>query len=223
MRGGHPPSQNRIVGIKYPDQWVVIGAHYDSRGRSSSDVTETAPGANDNGSSLSMLMEMMRVIQLTGQKFEYSIIVAAFCGEEQGTVGSRALAVKMAESNTEVVAMMAADMIAYRDIRNRNIQIGLHNRYHDPALTDLVQKTINIYLPKVEVCEYTGCCTDNIGFHEQGYSTTRFFEACGALDDPQYHTPTDSLKRYGFDIEGELVTSVKGILSAAFVLASPSN
>jgi hypothetical protein len=218
-----PNVVGRITGTKYPNTWFVIGAHYDSRGRSSSSITETAPGANDNGSSLAMIMELMRVIQATGQKFEYSILVAAFCGEEQGTVGSRALAVKMADDNQEIVAMMAADMIAYRDVNNRAPQIGLPNRYHDPALTNLIYQIIPQYLPDVEVCEYTGCCTDNIGFHEQGYSTTRFFEACGALDDPQYHTPQDSLVRYGFDIDGQLVTAIKGILAASFTIAVPSN
>ena len=120
-----------------------------------------------------------------------------FAKIKQGTIGSRALAIKMAEANIDVTAMLAADMIAYRD-PSRNIQIGVPNQVHDPALTQLVTRIINLYLPDVEVCTYTGCCTDNRGFDEQGFSTTRFFEACGALDDPKYHTPEDTLVRFGW-------------------------
>jgi leucyl aminopeptidase len=208
----------RIVGEVNPDKWVVVGAHYDSRGRESTSETETAPGANDNGSSMAMIVEILRALKSSGAKLQNSLLVAAFCAEEQGTIGSRALAVKMKEDNTDIIAMLAADMIAYRD-PDRKIQIGVPDRVHDPELTALVTQIINTYLPEVEVCTYTGCCTDNRGFHEQGYSTTRFFEACGALDDPQYHTPQDAIDRFGFDIEGELMASIQGISACIFTLA----
>ena len=47
----------------------------------------------------------------------------------------------MKENGDNVVAMLAADMIGYRDMSpaGRNVQIGLPNRYHDPDLTTLVQ------------------------------------------------------------------------------------
>eukprot|EP01052_Picozoa_sp_SAG31_P030556 SAG31_NODE_3144_length_4625_cov_3.108926_2_plen_76_part_00 len=58
----------------------------------------------------------------------------------------------------------------------------------------------------------------------QGFPASRFFEACGALDDPQYHTPQDTNNREGYmDEEGlETLTSIiKGILATAFTLLVP--
>jgi hypothetical protein len=74
-------------------------------------------------------------------------------------------------------------------------------------------------MPEVEVCEYTGCCTDSIGFHEQGFSSSRFFEACGSLDDPFYHTSQDTFAN--LDVPGQLHTAIQGVLAAVLSIAEP--
>jgi len=203
-----------------PDEYIVIGAHYDSRGRDSSSVTETAPGANDDGSGLAMLMELARIIHDNQMQFDYSLLMIAFMGEEQGLVGSRVVARRMAAAGETIVAMMAADMIGYR-VPGREIQIGLPITYHTPVLTDLAEEIMNEYVPDMLTCEYTGCCTDNRAFYDEGFVNTRFFEACGALDDPFYHTPEDIVDREGFDIPGTLVSTTRGILATTFTLLRP--
>lgn len=203
-----------------PTEYIIIGAHYDSRGRNANSVDETAPGANDDGSGLAMLMELARIISLNQPQFDYSLLIIAFCGEEQGLVGSRAVAGRMAANGDSIIAMMAADMIGYR-VPGREIQIGLPITYHTPVLTDLCEEVMNEYVPSMLTGEYTGCCTDNRAFYDEGFSNTRFFEAIGALDDPFYHTPEDVVDRDGFDIEGTLVSTTKGILSVTFTLLRP--
>ena len=56
---------------------------------------------------------------------------------------------------------------------------------------------------------------------------SRFFEACGALDDPKYHTPEDDYPREGYgdddyDIDGTLKEITKGMLATAWTLLTPS-
>ena len=86
------------VGTRYPASWVVIGAHYDSRGRDASSSTEVAPGANDDGSGLAAIVEMARITQAMGATYDYSLMIVGFAAEEQGLVGSNALSQEMLDN-----------------------------------------------------------------------------------------------------------------------------
>lgn len=214
------------VSAQNPHTWVVVGAHYDSRGRDRSSLTETAPGANDDGSGIAMLLELARITKVEALTYEYSLKIVAFSAEEQGLFGSTAVANRMKDAGEEIIAMYAADMIGYR-VPGRNIQVGLPIVYHTPAITDLAEEVMTLYVPDMEVCEYTGCCTDNKPFYDVGFPNSRFFEACGALDDPMYHTPEDAFPREGYGddgnpISGTLQHVVRGILATVWVLLEPS-
>jgi aminopeptidase YwaD len=66
------------VGTVYPDQFVIICAHYDSiNGR----------GTNDNGSGTVILLEMARLLK--NIPTEYSVRIINFSGEEDGLRGSQ--------------------------------------------------------------------------------------------------------------------------------------
>jgi aminopeptidase YwaD len=82
-------SQNVIGYIKgktASDSFVVISAHYDHLGRMGKDVY--FPGANDNASGISMLLELARYYSTPGNEPEYSIAFMAFGAEEAGLIGS---------------------------------------------------------------------------------------------------------------------------------------
>lgn len=74
-------SSNLIVtkkGTKYPNTYVIICGHYD---------TLNGPGTNDNGSGVSVILEVARLLQNIDT--EYSIKFINFSGEEQGLIGSQ--------------------------------------------------------------------------------------------------------------------------------------
>ncbi|MNK31423.1 Aminopeptidase YwaD precursor [compost metagenome] len=66
------------TGTKYPDTFIIICGHYD---------TITGPGTNDNGSGVSVILEVARLLQ--NIPTEYSIKFINFSGEEQGLLGSQ--------------------------------------------------------------------------------------------------------------------------------------
>ncbi|MGQ9572437.1 MAG: M20/M25/M40 family metallo-hydrolase [Dehalococcoidia bacterium] len=72
-------SQNVIGRPPEDDCQVIVGAHYDS--------VAAGPGANDNASGSAALLEIARVLQLSGQ--EHATCFVAFGAEEVGTFGSR--------------------------------------------------------------------------------------------------------------------------------------
>jgi len=73
-------TSNLIVtktGTKYPNTFVIICGHYD---------TITGTGTNDNGSGVSVILEVARLLKNVST--EYSIKFINFSGEEQGLLGS---------------------------------------------------------------------------------------------------------------------------------------
>ncbi len=78
---GSTSSKNLVVtktGTLYPNTYVIICGHFD---------TVTGPGVNDNGSGVSVILEIARILK--DVPTEYSIRFINFSGEEQGLYGSQ--------------------------------------------------------------------------------------------------------------------------------------
>ncbi len=99
----------KIPGAKYPNHWVVISGHYDSRVTDVMDSTSDAPGANDDASGVAVTLEVARV--LASSKPDIGIIFAALTGEEQGLLGARHLADSLVAKGETVVAMATYDIV----------------------------------------------------------------------------------------------------------------
>jgi hypothetical protein len=102
---------------------IVMGGHYDScicsvraadnNGVAGSfDPTSDAPGADDDGSGTSAIIELARVFAARHPKgLEATIIFAAYAAEEQGLLGSTHLAERLHREGKRVVAGMTDDMV----------------------------------------------------------------------------------------------------------------
>jgi hypothetical protein len=66
---------------------IVVMAHYDNRAPEPTDGETYAPGANDNGSGIALLVESARL--LSAFEWNQTIVFLAAAAEEQGTFGSR--------------------------------------------------------------------------------------------------------------------------------------
>jgi hypothetical protein len=77
------------VGTRYPDRMYIISGHMDSNNYDSPDRS-FAPGANDDASGSSIVMEAARVFAGSDVKTEYSIRFILWNAEEQGMVGASA-------------------------------------------------------------------------------------------------------------------------------------
>ncbi|MDX9812287.1 MAG: M20/M25/M40 family metallo-hydrolase [Bacteroidales bacterium] len=70
-----------IKGKKYPEEYVMIGAHLDAY--------DVATGGVDDGSGVSPVMEAARLIMNAGGKPERTILVCLWAAEEYGLYGSK--------------------------------------------------------------------------------------------------------------------------------------
>jgi aminopeptidase YwaD len=76
-----------VKGSAKPDSFIVFSAHYDHLGMMGSEIY--FPGANDNASGVSMLLDMARYFSKKENQPECSIAFIAFAGEEAGLAGSK--------------------------------------------------------------------------------------------------------------------------------------
>lgn len=85
QHSGKVPTFNTIAEIKgtrYPDQYVVLSAHFDS--------WDGGTGATDNGTGSILMMEVMRILKKLYPNPSRTIIAGHWGSEEQGLNGSRA-------------------------------------------------------------------------------------------------------------------------------------
>ncbi|KAI1315087.1 hypothetical protein EDD11_001329 [Mortierella claussenii] len=204
----------KFKGTEHPDEHVIIGAHHDSRG---SFFNPRAPGADDDGSGSSMLLQVARIIKANNVSFGRTFVIAAFSGEEQGLFGSAALSKKLKQDGTTITMMIQGDMLAYRK-PGESIQVAFPARYHTPELSSLLRNVTELYVPNAVVGTTGACCSDHQSFWENGFPATAFFERNGPIADPKYHNSGDLVYREGYDFE-QLSASTKAMLASVFEVA----
>jgi hypothetical protein len=91
------------------DRIILISAHLDSRATIDNDSTGYAPGANDDGSGVAAILELLRI--MSARKFSATIVFMAVSGEEQGLYGAKFMAAKAKKENWNLIAMINNDMI----------------------------------------------------------------------------------------------------------------
>src|SRR5215813_6590488 len=73
-----------IQGTASPERFYVITGHLDSRCTDVMDFTSDAPGADDDGSGVAVIMELARLFAKHQLQFPGTVILATVAGEEQG-------------------------------------------------------------------------------------------------------------------------------------------
>lgn len=91
------------------DRIIVISAHLDSRAALDNDNTSFAPGANDDGSGIAAILELIRI--MSSEKYSATIVFMAVSGEEHGLYGAKHMAEKAKREGWNIIAMLNNDMI----------------------------------------------------------------------------------------------------------------
>jgi hypothetical protein len=100
LRGSDPVNAKRIY---------VVSGHYDSRATDVLDTKTDAPGANDDGSGVAVVLEAARV--LSKHKFPATIIFLAVAGEEQNLYGSEHFAKMAKEQGWDIEGELNDDTV----------------------------------------------------------------------------------------------------------------
>ena len=94
---------------KSADRVYVVSGHYDSRRTDVLDGQGDAPGANDDGSGTSAVIELARV--MAPHPTEATIVFATFAGEEQGLYGSDHFAQLAKDAGWNIQGVLNMDIV----------------------------------------------------------------------------------------------------------------
>jgi hypothetical protein len=98
-----------IKGTASPERFYVVTGHLDSRCSDVLDFTSDAPGADDDGSGVAVVLELARLFAT--HQFPGTIVLATVDGEEQGLYGSTFMANQMAANGNDVQGMFSNDIV----------------------------------------------------------------------------------------------------------------
>lgn len=105
-----------LRGAEAPDEYIVVGGHYDHLGRgrrqfeSGGGEAEIHNGADDNASGTSGVLELARIIS-AGPRPRRSILFMAFAAEEMGLLGSAHYVKSPTVPLSQIKTMINFDMI----------------------------------------------------------------------------------------------------------------
>ena len=217
------PDQLNVVGYNWgrvnPDEYIVIGGHFDIAYVFTPPGGGTNEGANDDTSGSTVSLEMAQA--LAQMEFDHTVVAGLWACEEEGLLGSLAYVAHLPE-NVSVKAYMNFDMVSLNypivprtePIIGPGGEIFSATRYDwsiDIAgasdenmnrMHDWVGQTIEddlAYTPTEgnpimwNIAE--SCASDHCAFFSEGYPTFNFFSPGGEISFWQeWHSPSDTLE-----------------------------
>ena len=170
-------------GTEFPDEYIVVSSHYDH---------PDGPGADDNASGTSGVLEVARI--LSQHSFKRSIMYVPFNAEEQWMVGSLPFVEKCAREDLNILGVFNLDMIGYFPTNQGDIRMGTGYSCISKNLFDYYFQVANLYLPSVPTFQVSAGDSyggDHMPFNMYEYPAlyigdTEYLTPC-------YHRPCDTI------------------------------
>jgi len=174
-----------LPGSTRPDDWYIVGGHYDSTSES---PMSSAPGAEDNASGCAGVLEIARV--LAAHPPEGTVLFICYAGEEQGLLGSEDHVADLVASGDagKVQAMIDLDMIAYTG--DADLDCLLETDPFAQFLVDLLADVAADYTALRIETSLWAFGSDHVPYLDQGIPALLTIEN-DWYDYPYYHTTDD--------------------------------
>jgi hypothetical protein len=174
---------------------IIVSAHYDSRTKVLNDSKGRAPGADDNASGVSILLEVARI--LSNLSLEHRISFVLFSGEEQGKWGSKNYADYIDEADIDLELLINLDMVGFQSQGSNNFLVEYDNG-NVVQDNDMYSQSIAQFIKDIAL-KYTGLNTtlgilgnaDYLPFEALGYTVIGFHDD-GVTKNPNYHRSSDT-------------------------------
>lgn len=188
----------RIEG-KNPDEYVIVGAHYDHIGTDPMlEGDQIYNGADDNASGVSAVLQIAKAFLATGVQPERTIVFAFWDGEEKGLLGS-AFFVRSCPFLSQIKGYLNFDMIG----RNNNEANPEHVVYFytedHPAFGNWLKEDIKRYSlrlkPDYRPWDKPLGGSDNGSFAKKDIPII-WYHTDGH---PDYHLPSDEVEKINWE------------------------
>ncbi|MGH9952165.1 MAG: M28 family metallopeptidase, partial [Nitrososphaeraceae archaeon] len=174
---------------------IIISAHYDSRMEDINNSTARAPGADDNASGVSALLEVARI--LSNVSLNHSIIFVLFSGEEQGKWGSTHYADYIDKMDVDLDLLINLDMVGFsleetNDflIEYDNGNVVQDNDKDSRAVANFIKGVAEKYINLNATLGILGN-SDYLPFEALSYTVIGFHDD-GVTKNPNHHKSTDT-------------------------------
>lgn len=187
---------------------IIIIAHYDNRAPEPTDGETYAPGANDNGSGIALLLESARL--LSAFEWNQTIIFLAAAAEEQGTFGSRHFVQTAFLEGMNIVAAINYDAVGGRQGIPQFARLFAPNLRESPSgeLARYYEYIGGLYLPAfpvqvIDALDREGRWGDHREFVNAGMPGIRVIES---VEDPDMvNSRTDTWDRIDYNYLQQIV------------------
>lgn len=179
----------KLLGKSSSDEIIVLGAHMDSINQMDFFGFGKAPGADDNASGSSNLLEALRVLSQRAQ-LDRTIEFFWYAGEEGGLLGSAEIAKDYRAANKKIIAVLQLDMTMFPG--SGEFVLGSMTDFTDPVLREYFYELNKTYVGARVIEDRCGYgCSDHASWFRQGYATLMPFEAAFNDMNRKLHTEED--------------------------------
>ena len=205
------PDQLNVVGYKYgnvyPDQYIVLGGHFDVAYAITPPGGGTSEGANDDTSGSTVAMEVAQAI--ASREWDHTVVAGLWACEEEGLLGSAAFVNHLPEGKN-VKAYMNFDMVSLNypiipppGYGPYDLSIATAGA-SDENLTKMLEWVRLVVedemsfndVPENDIywVSEESCASDHCSFFTKDYATFNFFSAGGdASFWQEWHSVSDNL------------------------------
>lgn len=195
-----------LPGSIHPDVIYVVSSHYDS--------VRDGPGADDNSSGTSVLLETARL--LANHPLPATVKFAFFTAEEAGLRGSREFVRRAIEDSLNIVGVLNNDMLGWSGDGRLDNTI----RYSNSGIRDLQHAAAFLFSDLITYDAKYYKFTDAHAYYEVYGDIVGGIGSYPVLANPHYHQDTDVLGTIDQDLIRE--TTKTNIASIMLLASSPS-
>lgn len=202
---------------KNPNEFVVVGAHYDHLGFDPAlEGDNIYNGADDNASGVSAVLQLVKAFLATGVRPERTVIFAFWDGEEKGLLGSEYF-VQTFPGISRVKGYLNYDMIGRNaDESNPGYLMYFYTEAH-PVFGDWLKDSVEKYgldlAPDYRAWDRPVGGSDNASFALRNVPVIWYHTA----GHPDYHMPGDHTDRINWN---KIVDITKASFISAWNLAN---
>jgi len=196
----------RLPGTTHPELVYVVGSHFDS--------VVDGPGADDNTSGTSVLLETARVMK--DHPRAATVIFAFFTGEESGLRGAREFTRRAVADGLRVMGALNNDMIGYANDHRLDNTI----RYSNAGIRDLQHAAAFLFTDLVTYDAHYYKGTDAHALYDAFGDVIGGIGSYPVLANPHYHKSHDILETVDQALIFE--TAKTNVASAMALASSPA-
>jgi len=204
---------------------IIIGAHYDHLGYGNHSSLARGlkeptihPGADDNGSGTTTVIELARRFGAKGKREGRRLVFMTFSGEESGLIGSAYYVKKPIFPLADTAAMVNLDMVGrlHKDEKTKKDVMQVHGTGTAKGFDELIDRLNENYGFQLSKRPGGRGPSDHQSFYVDPARVPVFFFFTG--DHPDYHRPSDTADKINVpgmrkiaDMVEELVTHLRTV------------